>query len=1082
MSPATHESDVERAALDLFESLGWRCLNVFDEVLGENGTLGRETKGDVILTRLFRAAVTKLNPEASEEAINEAIEQVTRDRSAMNPAQANGDVYLLLKDGVQLKATGAADDAEDSDQRIRLIDWNCPENNDFFVAQQFWVTGDIYTRRADLVGFVNGLPLVFIELKGIHSNIQNAYSDNLRDYLGTIPQLFWYNALILLSNGIDSRIGTLTGAWEHFKEWKRIEREDEPRRVSLEVMLRGVCDKTRLLDLIENFTLYSERKSDLAKIVGQNHQYLGVNNSIAAVRKYQLASSPPPPGEAPAEYAEKLSKRRRLGVFWHTPGSGKSFSMVFFAQKILRKLHGNWTFVILTDREELDQQICKTFKGCGATKDEEVQAKSAKHLQQLLTEDHRYVFTLIQKFRTDVKGGRYPKLSDRSDIIVMADEAHRSQYDIFAMNLRNALPNAAFIGFTGTPLMAGEEKTREEFGDYISIYNFNQAMEDNATVPLFYDARIPELQLSNDDLAEDLAALVEDADLDEAQQSKVEQEFGRQYHLITRDDRLDTIANDIVEHFIGQNLPTIENPRVTATKGMVLAIDKVTAVRMYNKVTAAWTKRLERAKVKSHNCVMGSLEHREAQRLIDFLVKTDMAVVVSQEQNEGDTFKKKGIDIAPHRKRMMKEDLDTKFKDDKDPFRLVFVCAMWMVGFDVPSCGVIYLDKPMRNHNLMQTMCRANRVFENKISGQIVDYVGVFRNLQKALAIYGTGTGDGGKSSPVQPKEVQLQQLGHAIGETKHYCTAHSVEFDATRDATKLQRIALIKDGIDRLVHPEYVKKTYLQHASGVDSLYKALGTDQRKNVYSEDWGVISDLAAGLKGLAAPVDISQVMQRVEQLLDDSIEAYEIPKDRVAGGRLVDLGKIDFDALNRFFKRSKRKAATTDVVVVSVRRRVANLVSLNPTRGNLHDQLERLIAEYNAGAHSTDQFFQELLAFVKTIEKEEQRPTEEKLTTEQLTFYDLMRVSVGRLSDADRDAVKSIARALPATLEPALVIDWRKSQRARAKVKAGIKDALDSLPDAYTGEQYELVVESLYEHVYESYFGEGESKYVANGHI
>ena len=595
-------------------------------------------------------------------------------------------------------------------------------------------------------------------------------------------------------------------------------------------------------------------------------------------------------------------------------------------------------------------------------------------------------------------------------------------------------------------------------------------------MPLFYEARIPELQLSNDELADDLAAVVEDADLDEAQQHKVEQEFARQYHLITRDDRLDTIAADIADHFIGQNERTIEKPEVTATKGMVVAIDKVTAVRLYDKVNAAWAKRLTSARTAFSKAVMGSPEHHAAQRLIDFLVKTDMAVVVSQEQNEVDTFKKRGLDITLHRKRMMKEDLDTKFKDEQDPFRLVFVCAMWMTGFDVPSCGVMYLDKPMRNHSLMQTIARANRVYEDKISGLIVDYVGVFRNLQKALAIYGTGTGAGGKTGPVQPKEVQLQELGNAIRDAKNYCTARGVEFDATRDATKLQRIALIKDSLDCLVHPEDVKKTYLQHACGVESLYKALGTDPRKNVYSADWGVISDLAAGLKGLAEPVDISQVMQRVEQLLDDSIEAYEIPKDRLADGGRVDLGKIDFDALNRFFKRAKRKAAANDVVIVSVRRRVANLVSLNPTRSNLHEQLERLIAEYNAGAHSTDQFFQELLAFMKTLEKEESRGTDEGLSAEQLTFYDLMRVSVGRLSETDREAVKSIARGLPTVLKPALVIDWRKSQRARAKVKAGIKDALDSLPDAYTSEQYEQVVESLYEHVYESYFGEGESKY------
>ncbi len=1077
MSPGTLEADVEQAALDLLASMGWASENVYDEVFGEHGTLGRETKGDVVLVRRLRAALERLNRSLPAEAIDTAIEELARDRSAMGLASANRDVYGLLKNGVKVKVAAAADDDDERDVTVHVIDWSNPANNDFFVAQQLWVQGEIYLRRTDLVGFVNGLPLVFIELKAINHNVETAYRDNFRDYLTAIPQIFWFNALAIVSNGFESRIGSVTGAWEHFKEWKRIEHEDEPARVSLEVMLRGVCEKGRLLDLIENFTLFSEVKSGVAKIVGQNHQFLGVNNAIAAVKKYQLASLPP------GVDAKKLAERRRLGVFWHTQGSGKSFSMVFFSQKILRKIQGNWTFVILTDREDLDDQIYKTFSACDAVKDKNVQAKSADHLKRLLTEDHRYVFTLIQKFRTDVKGATYPMLSDRSDIIVVADEAHRSQYDTFALNLRNALPNAAFIGFTGTPLMAGEEKTKEVFGNYVSVYNFRQAIEDNATVPLYYEARIPELQLSNEDLADDLAELVDEADLDDDQQKKLEREFGRQYHLLTREDRLDTIAADIVTHFIGLNTSKADGAKLFATKAMMIAIDKVTAVRMHDKVKLAWKARLDEEKAK-----LGSFQDAEraaAVALVKFMEETDMAVVVSQAQNEVETFKKKGLDIAPHRARVIKEDLDTKFKDEKDRLRIVFVCAMWMTGFDVPSCGSVYLDKPMRNHTLMQTIARANRVFEGKVNGLIVDYVGVFRNLQKALAIYGTGAGGGVREgdSPVQPKEVQLQQLAHDIQEAKAFCKAKGVDLDAARAANPLQRLAALRAGVDKLVRPSETKKRYLELAGGVDRVYRAIGVDERKNALASDWAVITDLARGIHGLEQPVDISKLMESVERLLDESIDAggYVIrePKGTPYGGR-VHLGNIDFDALARYFKKAKQKAVSAEVVTVAVRHQVDTLVRLNPTRKNLRDQLELLIADYNDGAHSTERFFKELLAFMKKVGAEQGRAQGEALDQEQLAFYDLAAVPAVTLSPAERELVKKIARELPKKLEKKLVIDWRKTQRSRAAVKAAIKDGLDALPEAYGEDEYGKLVEAVYEHVYESYWGEGKSKYLEGG--
>ena len=427
--------------------------------------------------------------------------------------QANREVYRLLKEGIPVSVADKERGGQKT-ERVRVIDWEQPANNDFLLVSQFSVTGALYTCRPDLVGFVNGLPLVVIELKKPGVPARAAFDENLTSYKhpqNGIPALFVFNALLIASNGTDSRVGSLTADWERFFEWKRIEREDEPRRVSLEVMIRGTCDKSRLLDLVENFTLFSEHKAGLVKIIGQNHQFLGVNNAIEAlfrIRQSRLAATAPTAqaaspvcylSETAPDVESLTSALGRLGVFWHTQGSGKSYSMVFFAQKVLRKVTGNWTFVVVTDRVELDDQIAKTFKACGAVSEAEgdqCHAGSGAHLRELLRENHRYVFTLIHKFQAP------EVLTDRSDVIVLTDEAHRSQYDTLALNMRAALPKALFLAFTGTPLIAGEERTKEVFGDYVSIYDFQQSVEDGATVPLFYENRTPELELVNPDLNE----------------------------------------------------------------------------------------------------------------------------------------------------------------------------------------------------------------------------------------------------------------------------------------------------------------------------------------------------------------------------------------------------------------------------------------------------------------------------------------------------------------------------------------------------------------------------------------------------
>ena len=594
-------------------------------------------------------------------------------------------------------------------------------NNDFLLVSQFSVTGALYTCRPDLVGFVNGLPLVVIELKKPGVPARAAFDENLTHYKSRrIPALFWFNALLIASNGTDSRVGSLTADWERFFEWKRIEREDEPRRVSLEVM-----------------TARDVRPGAPARPGGELHAVLRAQGRAGQdpraepsvprrEQRHRLDAGGPRTGTRPGHGA---------AVFWQTQGSGKSFSMVFFAQKVLRKVAGNWTFVVVTDRVELDDQIAKTFKATGAVSEAEgdqCHAASGAQLRELLRGNHRYVFTLIHKFQT-------PRACscDRPDVIVLTDEAHRSQYDTLALNMRAALPKALFLAFTGTPLIAGEERTKEVFGDYVSIYDFQQSVEDGATVPLFYENRTPELQLVNPDLNDDIYDLIEAAELDPEQEAKLERELGRQYHLLTRDDRLETVAQDIVRHFLGRGF---------VGKAMVVSIDKATALRMHDKVRKHWA-----AETRAGAEGAGALQDRPrieearlltAQRL-DVLQDDRHGAdrVAGPERDRADEGARARHRAAPAADERIEPPLDEKFKDPDDPLRLVFLCAMWLTGFDAPSCSTVYLDKPMRNHTLMQTIARANRVFPGKHSGLIVDYANVFASLEKALAIYGAGKG-----------------------------------------------------------------------------------------------------------------------------------------------------------------------------------------------------------------------------------------------------------------------------------------------------------------------------------------------------
>lgn len=1044
---------VEQPAIDLLTSLGWGFKNLYAESFGTLGSEGRESEHQVILTRRLRAALTTLNPGLPADAYEQAIEQLAQDRSKQIPVNANREFYRLLKDGVKVKVPD--ENGGHSIETLRVIDWATPANNEFFLASQMWVAGDMYRRRCDLLGFVNGLPLVFIELKKPASPLKSAFDDNLRDYRGqSVPQLFHPNAFILLSNGSDTKIGTLTSAWEHFFDWKRVSDEDETGRVSLERALHGLLEPARLLDYIENFTVFEEGKGGLIKKTAKNHQFLGVNKSIA--RLVELRET-------------EKAQRKRLGVFWHTQGSGKSLSMVFFTQKVLRKVLGSCTFLIVTDREELDDQISKTFKATGATAREDVRATSGEHLKELLRGNERYIFTLIQKFRNE-PGQPYPELSDRSDVIVITDEAHRSQYDIFALNMRNALPNAGFIGFTGTPLIKGEEeRTREVFGDYVSVYDFARSIEDGATVPLYYENRIPEVQLTNQELNRDLESLLEAAELDEDQEKKLEREFGREYHIITREDRLEAIAKDLVAHFTGRGY---------RGKAMMVCIDKATAVRMYDKVQAHWKAEIARLKAALEPSQGDAREALLAR--ISLMATTDMAVVVSQGQNEIEDLKAKGLDIVPHRQRMLKDSLDEKFKDEKSELRLVFVCAMWITGFDVPTCSTIYLDKPMRAHTLMQTIARANRVAAGKESGLIVDYVGIFRALQNALATYARPIVDGGSGEehgPILDKAELVAALQSALNETAGFADVRGVRLEAIAQARGFDRIALIDDAIEAFLATEADKKHFLQLASRVARLFKAILPDPLANELAPLAVLVSYLAAKIRAETEPPDISAVMSDVEDLLNDSIatEGYRIgPASNPEA--LVNLSEIDFEALQAKFAQGHKRTEAEKLRRL-IEGKLAQMLTANSSRIDLAEKFQKLIDEYNAGSHNIEAFFAELKDFAQALSAEEQRGVAESLTDEELALFDILTKPEPVLTKAEEAEVKKVCRELLATLKrEKLVLDWREKQQAKAAVMQALKLELRRLPTQYTKDIRTEKMARAYAHVYDHYYGAGRSAY------
>jgi len=1048
------EDMIEKAAIELILSeyapfyKHIDCFTEKAETLPDNS--GRSDKMQVVLSDILYTKLLELNPSLPEEVIKQTADEL-RQNLFGDPLAANYHRYQKLRNGITV---AFKKDKRKTNGRIILIDFEHPENNSFIVASQMWIRGEVHWRRPDLLIFINGLPIVFIELKNSNINVKNAYDKNLNDYRRDIPWLFNYNQICVLSNAMETRLGSFSAGYEFFFEWLKLSDEKEnPNRVliredctSLEYFIRGLCKPSTLLDYIENFILFDERKGgDIKrKIIAKNHQFLGVNNAFH-------------------NFENRKELQGKLGVFWHTQGSGKSYSMVMLAQKIRRKCFGNFTFLIVTDREDLDGQIYKTFLRSGfMSAEEKVQPASSAALREELSTNKSILFTMIHKFRYDKKE-KYPVLSKRDDIIVFVDEAHRTQYKDLAENMRIGLPNAQYIAFTGTPLLGSKRLTNQWFGDYVSEYNFAESVKDNATVPLYYVKRVPEVELQNDFLESDFAEILENENLTEAEQKRLENQYSQELEVIKRDDRLDAVAKYIVYHFPRRGF---------LGKGMVISVDKFTTVKMFDKVSSLWKKdikKLNAAITKSKD----PEERMKLKQLVDYMRNVQMAVVISEDADEEEKFNKQGLSILPHRKRMDEVDkngfdIEDNFKDPDHPLSLVFVCAKWLTGFDAPSVSTLYLDKPMKGHTLMQTIARANRVFPGKVNGIIVDFLDVFKYLKRALADYAS-LNDG--EMPVKDIEFLLDQLNQAIEMTVAFCNKQKI--DLSRVVTEnnvFHNLSLFNDYANIIVGNDDIRNEFSVLTNTIYNLYESLRPDIIKmNFDSRYKDALLYLRDVIDGRIRPEKLEGAKEHINELLDQSVMVSEDVTEYIIsdGGKEIDVSKMDIDELRDIFKHKKNKNLEIAKLRELIDKKLEQMLQKNVTRSNFADRFRNIIDAYNSGGSQNDDFYEKILKFMEELRAEEERHIKEELSEEELEIFDLLRKE--KLTKDEEKRVKLAAKELYATLlaqkKELFVVGWQNDPQPKERVRSAIVNSLNkSLPDCYDRDIFTFKSDKVYQHI------------------
>jgi len=1080
-----NESHIEDADIQLFELI----LGYIHKSAAKNDLIDRESLKEVVLKKDLRASLIKINADLPQDSIEHAINELSKSRVSLSPLMANKEVYQLIKNGVPV--TFQNKEGREESGYVKVLDFENEENNHFMVVSQLSIeylqTNN--KRIPDLILYINGLPLVMIELKNATVKIKSGYDTNLRRYKRDIPQLFWYNMFVCISNGIQTRVGSFNSPWEHFFSWvkledtsvsntqkSRIEVENESEtndsRLSLQLFGEGLCNKVNILDYFENFVLYHKNK---VKIIAKNHQFLGVNNAIESLKN-------------------KEDKEGKLGVFWHTQGSGKSYSMIFFSQKVERKVEGNWSFLIVTDRKDLDSQIYRNFQETEVIietieqKENYYRPSSRDKLREYLQSNRSHVFSLIHKFGIE-KGKTFPLLTERDNWIVIVDEAHRSQYKGYGENMRIGLPNGQYIAFTGTPLLRSE-LTKDWFGPYVSEYNFAQSIEDGATVPLYYKKSVPRVEQINEDLVGDAAVILEDENLTDEQKKKLDREYSTLLQVVRREDRLQEIAKHIVQHYPYRlNIKNDEGER-KPMKAMVVCIDKFTAVRMYEFVQEAQKEEVKelRKKIVKEKDPEIKERYKEA---ITFMEETRMSAVVSQEgsdQEEKAIFENEGLNISPHRRIMDHPDEDGRniedyFKDPNSTYRIVFVTAMWLTGFDAPAVSTLYLDKPLQNHTLMQTIARANRVFEGKKNGLVVDYFGVFRNLKKALADYAEGTKGKDKEDdedfPVKEFDELLELLEQAILETKVFCKELGADIDAILNLGEkgFKEVELFHEYANIILEKDEYKKQLNLFVNTIVGLYDSA----KPEIYSlpkikKEKDVFEYLR---KVVDRHVDQDEAIERVKKKLDGLLDSSVVGKGdlqepkseyHIDNSKQIDLSKLDFSKLRAEFPQKKHKNIQFADLRELMEIKLKQMLAQNKTRGSFLERFEDIIENYNSGSMSIEEAYEALMKEAEGLSEEQERAAKNGMSEEEQQLFDLLKKD--KLTKKEEKEVKLAASDLLTILFDAnnkiLIQEWHKDKATQEMVKNEIRKVLGKgLPEKpYDREEFGKKVDVAFQHFYD----------------
>jgi type I restriction enzyme R subunit len=1010
------ESTVEQSALAWLSELGWQVKHG-SEIAPHGFFAERQDYGQVVLNQRLRDALARLNPDLPPEALQDALRKLVNPPGA-TLEQRNRALHRMLVDGVTVEYRRP--DGAIAGAQARVLDFDDPDNNDWLAVSQFTVVENRHTRRPDVVLFVNGLPLAVIELKNPadkRATIWSAYQQ-LQTYKREIPSLFVYNEALVISDGLEARIGTLTADRDRFMPWRTITGEAiaPPELPQLEVLVRGVFEPKRFLQLVRDFVVFEdEGGGKLAKKMAGYHQFHAVNVAVEeTLRAAGLQASVIAEETGRSEAGRKAGGQpgdRRIGVIWHTQGAGKSLTMVFYAGRIIRHpAMENPTIVVLTDRNDLDGQLFGVFSRCRELLGQEpVQAESRAHLRELLQNRQAggIIFTTIQKFLPEGKGHRYPPLSDRRNIVVIADEAHRSQYDFidgFARHMRDALPNACFIGFTGTPLELDDRNTRAVFGDYISIYDIQQAVEDGATVPIYYESRLAKLDLPEEEkpkVDEEFEEVTEGEEVERKEHLKTK--WASLVAVVGAEKRLRLIAQDIVSHF-EQRLEALDG------KAMVVCMSRRICVELYNEIV--------RLRPEWH--------HEDDDKGVIKVVMTGSASDPPEWQ--------------PHiRNKERREFLANRFRDPKDSFKIVIVRDMWLTGFDCPSLHTMYVDKPMRAHGLMQAIARVNRVFRDKPGGLVVDYLGLAHELKQALATY-TESGGTGKTAIDQAEAVAVMKEKYEV-----CCDLfHGFDWSKWKTGSPEERLSLLPAAQEHILAQENGKERLLKEVTELSKAFALAVPHEEALAIRDDVAFFQAVRAAL-AKRAPME-----ERPEEELDHAIR--QIISRALTPEGVIDLfsaaglKKPDISILSDEFLAEVRGMPQKNLAVELLRKLLEGEIKVRRRKNvvqarSFAEMLEQAIRRYQNRAVEAVQVIEELIALAKEMREADRRGEQLGLSEEELAFYDALESNDSAVKVLGEPTLKQIARELVETVRRNVTIDWAERENVRANLRRLVKRVL-----------------------------------------